>query len=301
MEKEKIYGLIMGFCGVLLFSAKAVLVKLAYNYNVLALDLLLLRMVFSLPFFLIIAFTVKRTDKVQIKVKDYLWILILGVTGYYLASYFDFIGLQYLKASLERVILFCYPTIVVVLSFIIFKEKPDIRTVFAILIAYLGILIIFWEELELSGANSLLGGILVFSSAVTYAIYLVGSGRMIPLFGVKAFTSYAMVVACVCVILHYLIANTITIFNYKNEVYILGLIIAFFCTVLPTYLVSGAIKRMGASKFSVLSGFGPVSTIILAGILLDEQITILQLLGIFVVTFGILMISVKQKAKTRGS
>ncbi len=297
MKSDKLKGLVLGIIGVILFSAKAVLVKLAYTYEVDTLHLLLFRMLFALPFYLIIAFTAKPIKNVSKTKKDYLWIVFLGIIGYYLASYLDFVGLQYLKASLERVILFCYPTIVVILSLLIFKKRPDKWTILSIILAYTGILIIFGQEVQLSGHGSIFGGVLVFLSAVTYASYLVGSGWLIPRFGVVTFTSYSMVVACTCVIVHYMITNTGSLFVYPKEIYIIGLSIAVFSTVIPSYLVSASIKRLGASDFSILSGLGPVSTIILASVVLEERITLLQLTGIFIVIIAIVVISVKQKKK----
>lgn len=294
MKTERLAGLFLGLLGVILFSAKAVLVKFAYTFNVDTLHLLLLRMLFALPFYLIIAFSIKPVATIKRTTKDYLWIVFFGILGYYLASYFDFLGLKYIKASLERVILFAYPTIVVLLSFLFFKKRLHKSGLISILMAYVGIFIIFWEEIELSGATSIIGGTLVFMSAIAYASYLVGSDWLIPRFGVVQFTSYAMIVACICVISQYLIVNSTSIFHYEKEVYILGLIIAIFSTVIPSYLVSASIKRLGASEFSILSGIGPVSTIILAGIVLGERITVFQLLGTFLVISGIILVSRKQ-------
>lgn len=288
-------GALFAVLGVVLFSAKAVIVKLAYQYQVDAIALLLFRMLFSLPFYIAIAFLVKPSKPAEIRKKDYLWIAFFGCIGYYLASYFDFIGLQYIKAGLERIILFIYPTIVVLLSWVLFKNKISKTQFYAILITYLGIVVIFWSELGLSGNNTLWGGLMVFLSAVTYASYLVGSGWLIPKFGVLTFTTYAMLVSTAAVIVHYLVVGDYDLINYPSEVYVLAAVMAVFSTLIPSFLVSAAIKQLGASTFSVFGSLGPVSTIILAYFFLDEKISYVQALGMLIVIYGIVLVTEKKK------
>ena len=151
------------------------MVKLGYQYDVDSISLLLLRMAFALPFYLVMAFLKKPQSSVN--KKDYLWLIGLGLIGYYLASYFDFTGLKYIKASLERLILFIYPTLVVLISYIVFRKKINRNQAFGILLTYVGILVIFGTELQLENRDDvLIGGSLIFLSALTYAAYLVGSG-----------------------------------------------------------------------------------------------------------------------------
>lgn len=288
-------GILIAVLGIVLFSSKAVMVKLAYQYNVSSLHLLLFRMLFSLPFYILILYLNKQKSTVKASKRDYLWIFFFGFIGYYLASYFDFLGLQYIKAGLERIILFIYPTLVIILGKIFLKHKITPLQIIAILITYLGIVITFWGEIQLTGNNALLGGFLVFMSALTYASYIVGSGWLIPKIGVKKFTSYAMIVSSICVIIHYLIADRGDILNYHKEVYFLGLVMAVFATLIPSFLVSLAIKKLGASNFSIIGSVGPISTIILAYIFLKEQLTLLQVLGAIVVILGITFISVNKK------
>lgn len=288
-------GILIAVLGIVLFSSKAVMVKLAYQYNVSSLHLLLFRMLFSLPFYILILYLNKQKSTVKASKRDYLWIFFFGFIGYYLASYFDFLGLQYIKAGLERIILFIYPTLVIILGKIFLKHKITPQQIIAILITYLGIVITFWGEIQLTGNNALLGGFLVFLSALTYASYIVGSGWLIPKIGVKKFTSYAMIVSSICVIIHYLIADRGDILNYHKEVYFLGLVMAVFATLIPSFLVSLAIKKLGASNFSIIGSVGPISTIILAYIFLKEQLTLLQVLGAIVVILGITFISVNKK------
>ncbi|RKR12897.1 EamA domain-containing membrane protein RarD [Maribacter vaceletii] len=288
-------GIIYAIFGILLFSAKAVLVKLAYKYNVDHLTLLLFRMVFAIPFYLVIAYKQKNVGFVKIKPKDYFWLFVFGFLGYYLASLFDFIGLQYIKAGLERIILFIYPTIVVLLSWLFFNKKITTQQSLAIFITYIGVLITFWDEIGLEGSSVYKGAIFIFLSAITYASYLVGSGWLIPKFGVLRFTANAMIVSTFCVVIHFLIQGNYEIFNYPKEVYFIGVVMAVFCTLIPSFLVSAAIEKLGANTFSIFGSLGPVSTIILAFIFLGEHISFLQVVGMLIVIGGVSIISKKKE------
>lgn len=288
-------GIVFAIIGVVLFSAKAVLVKVAYTYEVDHLTLLLFRMVFALPFYLLIAFSKKPLHSKEINYKDYLWVVFFGFIGYYLASLFDFMGLQFIKAGLERIILFIYPTMVVVLSWLIFRKSISKIQIIAIIITYLGVILTFWNEEPMKDGSVILGGTLIFFSALTYASYLVGSGWLIPKFGVMQFTSYAMIVSTVCIVLHYSMVKGLQLSTYPKEVYYLGIAMAIFSTLIPSFLVSAAIKRLGAPTFSLFGSLGPVSTIILAFFFLDERITVLQIIGMLIVIGGVTLVS-RQKA-----
>ena len=293
-------GVLYGVLGVVLFSSKAVMVKLAYGYQVDTLDLLLFRMLFSLPFYIFILFLIRRkTTNTTIKIKDYAWLFVFGFVGYYLASYFDFLGLNYIKAGLERIILFVYPTIVVFLSWLAFKQRITKVQTIAILITYLGVLITFWDELDLGGNEVLVGGFLVLLSAITYASYLVGSGWLIPKFGVLRFTCYAMIVSTLCIVVHYLFAGDWGLMGYPWQAYAYGVAMAIFATLIPSFLVSAAIERLGASNFSILGSLGPVSTILLAYVFLDEKLTDWQLAGMSIVIFGVTYLSVQSKKRAK--
>lgn len=288
-------GVIYAILGVLLFSAKAVLVKVAYTYNVDHLTLLLFRMAFALPFYMVVAFRKNKNRNSEISPRDYLWLFAFGFLGYYLASLFDFMGLQYIKAGLERVILFIYPTIVVLLSFVFFKNKISQKQTTAILVTYAGVLLTFWDEIGLEGEAVFKGAFLILLSAITYAAYLVGSGWLIPKFGAAKFTAYAMIVSTICIFVHFLFSGTTGVFDYPKEVYFIGLAMAIFCTLIPSFLVSSAIEKLGANTFSIFGSLGPISTIILAFIFLDERISALQVLGIIIVIFGVSVLSKKRK------
>jgi drug/metabolite transporter (DMT)-like permease len=295
VDKKFWYGVALGVLGIVLFSSKAVMVKLAYNYNIDAISILLLRMLFSFPFYVVIAYLYRnQNNEGQIVTTDYVWVLFFGFVGYYLASYFDFVGLTYIKASLERIILFLYPTIVLIFNRIFLKKPISKIQVLAIALTYLGIVIAFSDEVAISGSDTYLGGFFILLSAITYASYLVGSGWLIPKFGVMKFTAYAMLVSCICVFIHYGLVSEMDIFGFTWEVYALGFLIAVFATVIPSFLVSASIKMINSSNFAIIAGIGPISTIILAAIFLNEVLTWLQLFGAIVVIVGILLVSTKK-------
>ena len=288
----------MVFAGAVMFSAKAVLIKLAYRHPVDAISLLTLRMLMALPFYIIVSLYLSvRTKPTKLKRKDYLSVLVLGMLGYYLASFFDFYGLEFITASLERLILFVYPTFVALILAVVFKNKISRLQILAILMTYAGILVIVTNDLNMEYQKDVwLGGGLILLSALTFAVYLVGSGEIIPRIGSIRFTAMAMSVSAVCVILHYLAGHPVTaITNFDREVYVLALTIALFSTVLPSFLLSEGILRVGSSNASIIGGIGPVSTIVLAYFFLGERITWIQIIGTAFVILGVLMISLKNR------
>jgi drug/metabolite transporter (DMT)-like permease len=298
VTKKFWFGIFLGVLGVVLFSSKAVMVKLAYNYKVDAITMLLLRMLFSFPFYVVIAYLYRNENQeVKTTKKDYYWVVFFGFVGYYLASYFDFVGLTHIKASLERIILFVYPTIVILLNKLFLKQPITKVQALAIFLSYLGIVIAFSDEVDLGGNNVYLGGFFVLLSAITYASYLVGSGWLIPKFGVIKFTAYAMLVSCVSVFIHFSIISDVNLFTLPWQAYGLGFLIAVFATVIPSFLVSASIKTISSSNFAIVAGIGPISTIILASVFLNESLTIIQFFGALLVIIGIVTTSLKKGGK----
>ena len=297
MKYTPFLGAALVFFGAVLFSAKAIFVKLAYEYTIDPVSLLTLRMVLSLPFFLLMAFlSGKKQDTIALKPKEWLQILMLGMVGYYLSSLFDFHGLLHISAGLERLILFVYPTIVVIISAILYKKRIQKFQYLALGMTYIGIFIAFAFDVNLqSQANVGLGAILVFLSAFTYAIYLIGSGKMIPKVGTIRFTAYAMSFSALAIILHSYFFNGLDIWNFQKEVYIISALMAIFSTVIPSFLISGGIKMIGSDNASIVGSVGPVSTIILAYLFLNEAITVSQILGTIFVLAGVLVISLKKE------
>jgi len=295
----KLIAFLLAAIGVIFFSAKAILVKLAYNYDVDTVSLLLIRMGIALPFYVIIAAIESyRQKNNKLIAKDYLFLLILGFLGYYLASFLDFKGLTYITASVERLILFVYPTLVVLISSIFLKKPVSLQQKLAVIITYIGVFVAFYKYSNVNGTSSNipLGAVLVFSSALSYAFFLVGSGNMIPRIGAVRFTSYAMIVSCIAVILHYLIGNKSNVFDHQNEVYLLGTGMAFISTIIPSFMIAEAIKRIGASNVAIVGSLGPISTIILATIFLGESISIYQLVGTVIVIGGVSLIARTKKS-----
>lgn len=292
IKDNKSIGYILAISAAIIFSSKAVFVKLAYSYDADTLSILVLRMGFALPIYIFIhVYRSKVEDKLDISKKDWLIMIAMGIIGYYLSSYLDFLGLQYITANLERLLLFIYPTLTTILAALILKQKITSRKWLAIAVCYAGIFISFYKHNSADDSKDMwLGVFLVFMSALTYSFYLIGSDKLIPKYGAARFITYIMIVSCVAVLLHFFVQMPPKFFDFEWQVYVLGLTLAIFCNVLPTYMVGEAIKRLGASTTSILSSFGPVSVIFLSMFVLGESVTVFHLIGTAVVIFGISLI-----------
>jgi drug/metabolite transporter (DMT)-like permease len=303
MEKAKqgylFLGTVFVLIGAILYSSKAVMVKIAYQYEVDSTSLLTLRMLFSLPFYLVILFwRVKGPDKHNpMSTKECLLTILLGLAGYYLASYTDFVGLQYVSAGLERLILFTYPTMVVLMMAVFYKQKINGIIWLALVMTYIGIGIAFLDKVAFQeSANLWKGAFYVFLAAFFYAIYVVGSGQLVKKAGTLRFTSIGMIAAALGIILQHGITQQWDLWQFHNQVYFISFIIAIVATVIPSYLVMEGIKRIGATNAAIVGSVGPISTIVLAYIFLKEQFGWMQLLGTLIVIFGVIIIS-KNKRK----
>ncbi|HCZ36990.1 MAG TPA: EamA family transporter [Cytophagales bacterium] len=293
-------GVFLALLGAICFSTKAVFVKLAYrDTEVDAISLLALRMIFSLPFFVIsAAVSSSRQSNVRFTNKQWFQVALVGCLGYYISSLLDFLGLQYVSAGIERLILFIYPTLVLLMSAIIFKVKIKPVQWLALFITYVGLIAAFISEADVQSAqnkNFLLGSLFIFVCAFTYAAYIVGSGRLIPVVGATKFNSYAMSFASVGVLLHFFITSDVSLLGFSTPVYIYGFLMAVLSTVIPSYLVVAGIKRIGSDNAAIVGSVGPVSTIVMAYFFLAETVSGLQLLGTVLILAGVLMVG-KQKA-----
>lgn len=293
-------GVLITILGSICFSAKAIFVKLAYfETSIDAVSLLALRMIFAIPFFLGSALiTSSKKDNVKFTPRQWIYIAFIGCLGYYVSSLLDFLGLQYISAGMERLILFMYPTIVVLMSAFIFKEKIKTRQIIALVLTYAGLLLAFTGEINLGASdnpNFYLGCFLVFACAITFAAYIVGSGKLIPLVGPVKFNSYAMSFAAIGVLLHYVITSNKSLLNLDNKVYLFAFLMAIISTVIPSYLRSEGIKRIGPETASIVTSIGPASTIIQAYIFLDEPIFAMQIAGTTLILSGVMLISWKAK------
>ena len=269
-----LFGFLIAFTGAILFSTKAVIVKKAFaDVNADALTLLTLRMLFSLPFYLIAAFIISRgKSNKRMTAKEWLAIIILGISGYYLSSLLDFIGLQYISAGLERLILFLFPSFVVLINAIVLKEKIKKVQVWALLISYLGMVIAYFGELQIDSVNPNFywGSLLIFLCSITYAIYIAGSGFMVPKVGASKFTAYALLCSSAGVFIHYSLRGNYEPLKDSMNLWWYGILLAIVATVIPTFLLSLALKKIGANNVAIISSIGPVSTILQAHIFLDH-------------------------------
>jgi drug/metabolite transporter (DMT)-like permease len=290
-------GFIIAFIGAILFSTKAIMVKLAYaQVNVDALSLLTLRMIFSLPFYILAAIVISnRSGNIKFNYKQWFKIIVLGLFGYYLSSLFDFIGLQYISAGLERLILFLYPTFVVIINFLVYRQKIKNNQKLALILSYSGIALAYFGEIKLESFNPnfLFGSFLVFLCAITYSVYIVGSGRLIPEIGAAKFTAYAMLAATAGIFIHFILRGDYQTLDKGSGLWWYGLLLAVVATVIPTFMLSAAIKKIGTNNVAIISTIGPVSTIVQAHYFLGEHIFPAQIAGTILVVIGVLLLSLK--------
>jgi len=298
-ENNYLIASVVVLIGAIFFSTKAIFVKLAYGYGIDSVSLLTLRMAFSFPIFLGIGFwsARKKTGKQYVMTrKDWMLTVLFGVMGYYVASLLDFLGLQYISASFERIILYLYPTIVLLMSFILYKTKIKGIHFLALLLTYIGVGIAFYENLQLNQVDNILkGSLLVFGAAISYAIYLVGSGRLLPKIGTIRYNSISMSAACIGIFLHNAIIHGMDVFNFDAPIYYLGMALALIATVIPSFLMAEGIRVIGSSNAAIIGSIGPISTIVLAYVLLGERLGWLQWVGTLFVIAGVLLITLQKK------
>lgn len=289
-------GIICILMGTCCFAAKGILIKLAYRYGVTASPLLMLRMIFALPFYLSVAIWLQTQPQSRLTKKEIWQIIGLGLLSYYISSIFDFMGLQYISAGLERLILYVYPTLVLlILAFVKHKKIQNIEKA-ALIVAYLGMLLVFVHDIKLNNSWQLtaLGGSLVLISTITFAIFIVIAGDMIPRIGSLRFTSYGMLSACVGVIAHNLAIESVQSFYQPLPVYGLALLLAVFCTVIPSFLMNEGIRIIGSGRAATLGIIGPIVTLFLGALILDEIIDVVQLFGAVLVIGGVALISLRK-------
>ena len=283
-------GLLLAAAGSIAFSGKAIIVKLAYRHGVDAVTLLMYRMLFALPLFLLMAWWAGR-GKPRIAGQDWWGIVGLGFCGYYLASFLDFWGLEYISASLERLILYLNPTLVLLLGWFLYRRKISLRQGVGMAISYAGVLLVFGHEAALDGQNAALGSALVLGSAISYALYLSYSGQMVQRLGSLRLAGWATSVACVLCIAQFAILRPLEAAQVAEPVLWLSLLNATACTAVPVVLVMMAIERVGSGLTAQTGMIGPMSTLLMGVFILDEPFnmwivagTVLVLTGVFWVT-----------------
>ena len=294
VQRPALSGVLLAAAGAIAFSGKAIIVKLSYGYGVDAVTVIMYRMLFALPFFVAMGVWAERQAFARanpLSRRDVLHIMGLGFVGYYLSSYLDFLGLQYITASLERLILYLNPTMVVLLGWVLYKKPIQPVRMLAMAVSYSGVLLVFAHELTLSGVHVALGSALILASALTYALYLIFSGQMVHRIGSMRLVGWATSVACVCCILQFVVLRPLAAAAVPVEVLWLALLNALACTVAPVLMVMMAIERIGAALTAQTGMIGPMATIALGVWVLDEPLnmwigvgTLLVLSGVFIVS-----------------
>ena len=310
MKRTQLYnqGFVWAILGTMLFSTKAIWIKLCFNStNIDASSLLMLRMLFALPFYAgAMWFYFSKQPIKKVKASTYLAASLLGILGYYMSSLFDFIGLQYVSASIERIILFIYPTLAVLLNLLIFKVAISKKQWIAILITYFGIGLAYWGELnQIPDTKTFFFGTwMILLCAVTFAFYLVGSGKIIPKIGAPQFTSLSMLAASVGIFIHYFVTHRqgiavmidLPILHSSSLWYVIAL--AIIGTVVPSFLMSGGMKRIGSNDLAIITSIGPVSTLFQARWILNEPFSWEQVLGTVFVVLGVILVKKVGATKT---
>ncbi|MBY6243046.1 DMT family transporter [Methylosinus sp. Sm6] len=286
---DRNFGLTLAALGAVLFSTKAVLVKLAYAYPLTPEALLSLRMLFAMPVYLAVAAYLSRSGA-RLSARDILGIAAFGLVGYYAASLLDFAALVRISVDLERLVLYTYPLIVVLLSALAFGRPITRNDMLAFGVAYLGLTLVVLDDRTRAGATPdwIDGVLLVLLSATAYAVYLIGSQKIIGRLGAKRYTALAMLAATGGTLLHFSLSGPASqLLEQPAAVYGYGFALAIFSTVLPSFLTSEGIARIGAANTAIIGALGPIATMLMAWLLLDEAITAVQLAGTALVLLGV--------------
>ena len=286
--------MVFALIGTVSFAFRPVLVKLGYSaHPVSATTLLFLRMTLSLPFFVAMAWSLRGVA--PIARRDWLGIGALGFLGYYLASLLDFVGLQYVSAGLGRLIMFLYPTIVVILSMLFLKKTPTRREIAALGLTYAGIALVLSQQLAATAEQSLFlfGALLVFASSTCYAVYLVAGSQLVRRVGSLRFTAYTMIVSTLPAVVQFAVLESPAALELPRLVWWYAIILAVGCTVFPVLLVAEALRRIGANHFALIGALGPVTTVLADFGLLGGALTSVQIGGGALVILGVLLVSLK--------
>ena len=287
-------GLLLAVGGVVCFSLRPIFIKLAYAWVTDPITLLALRMVFSVPFFIAAAVWVRSgTGHRPLAGRELTAVVALGILSYYGASFLDFLALQYIPAGLGRLLLFTYPTLVVILSAVLLRKGVTGREVAALVLTYAGLLLVFAHSLEEEQKDFWLGAAFAFASSICYAVYLVAGAEVISRVGSVRFTAYAMSAASVACILQFLLLRPLSALDLPAPVYGYAIAMAVLSTALPVFMTSEALRRVGANTVAIIGALGPVTTIVFGWLGLEEVMTPLQLAGAALVLVGVVVISLK--------
>jgi len=297
-------GFALAIIGAMLFSMRPILVKFAYQDPIDSVSLLALRMIFSAPFYLVFLlyllkrFSAQNDARYQaLDTQTIIYTCVIGLMGYYAASLLDLYGLLYISAQLERLVLFTYPTLVVIFGALFFKQTISKHIVFALIFSYLGIISIFLHDLNTLGSDVIKGSLFVGASMVIFALYVLFGKRIIDRTGSRLFTCIAMLAASIGILSHFFITNQPTDLITTQKVYWISFFIAIFCTIIPSFCISEAIACIGPDRTSIMGTVGPVFTSLFAVSLLGEPFTGYHLLGMTLVIIGVLILG-KSKPKS---
>lgn len=280
-------GILFVVTGTLLFSSKAIIVKYLYQFGISPLQLQTLRMLFVLPAYLIIlGWVATRSGWGLFTLRELFACLAAGIACYHVASYLDLKGLLYISAGLERIILFCYPAIAVLMGWLFLKEKPSSKLWVSLLLSYAGILVFFYADLNMGGDNLILGSLLVFLASILTAWYMLANQVYSRKIGSQRFVCLGMIAASISLLIHSSIVGTEDLMTLSVEEYIGAGVIAFFCTLIPSFVLSAGIKIIGASKAGVVGTVGPLVTILLSNMLLGEPLIWMHFVGVVLVIAG---------------
>ncbi len=291
----RLWGIVFALAGTISFAFRPILIKLGYAaHPISATTLLFLRMTLALPFFLVMAWWLRNSAPMA--KRDWLGIIGLGFLGYYAASLLDFLGLQYISAGLGRLIMFLYPTLVVILSALFLSKPATRREIAALALTYAGIALVLANQVGATGESGLffLGAALVFSSAMCYAVYLVTGSQLVQRVGSMRFTAYTMMVSTVPALVQFALLESPAALVLPEKVWWYAILLATVCTVLPVFLVAEALRRIGANRFALIGALGPVTTVLADFVLLEGTLTPAQLAGGVLVIFGVLLVSLKR-------
>lgn len=295
-------GVFFAIAGTALFSLKSIFIKLAFQEDIDATTLLTLRMLIAFPFYVMtLLYAIKtRPEKAALFTrKDGFKILGLGFLGYYLASYLDFEGLSYISAQLERLTLFTYPIMVTILSWFFFREKITLNVVASLIVSYIGVSFLFFNEVPAnsqSGESSvLLGTLLVATAALSFSFYVIFSKGFISRLGSLIFTSIAMSSSLAFILIQFFMTHSLSDLNVSSRLWGLSALLAIFSTLIPSFFMSEAVNRIGATKTSIMGTLGPVVTIMLAVGLLDEAFGWPQIVGLLMVLLGVTLLRIKKR------
>ncbi len=305
ISSYRAWGFVLALTGVVAFSVRPILIKLAYAYVRDPVTLIALRMVFSLPFFLATVLWLQLRARrggnaapvgalnSPLARDDWGAVLFLGFIGYYLASFLDFLGLQYISAGLGRLVLFLYPTITVLLSALLLGKYVSRRDILALVISYAGLALVLSQGYAGENRDLMLGAMLVFGSALCYAGYLVNSSQVVARIGSMRFSAYATSVASLLCIMQFLLLRPLSALQLPLQVYALAVAMALGCTVLPVFVTSEALRRIGANHVAIVGAAGPATTIFLGWLGLEEHLTLLQIAGVALVLAGVSLVTIK--------